>query len=73
MVAQNKADEYLGKINNTLEQAHTAFTTQMLKTVKSTNMEVHNHLANSTKLLASTVAELEGTIVDFRREKRVVE
>ena len=64
-VAQVQAGDYLGQLNKVLTEAHGTFSTQMLATVQKTNTEFHKHLANSTSLLASTIADLDGTIIEF--------
>lgn len=63
--AQVQADDYLGQLNKVLSEAHGSFSAQMLATVQKTNTEFHKHLANSTSLLASTIADLDGTIIEF--------
>lgn len=63
--AQGQADDYLSQLNEVLTEAHGSFSTQMLATVHKTNTEFHKHLENSTSLLASTIPELDGTIVEF--------
>jgi hypothetical protein len=70
VAAEAEADAYLGQLNEVLAGAHTSFSSQMLETVKRTNTEFHEHLTRSTSLLASTIAELDGAIVEFTPRKR---
>lgn len=66
IAAQGEADTYLGKLNGVLAEAHEKFSDGMLMTVDKTNREFHEHLNRSTKLLAGTVAELEGTLIEIK-------
>jgi hypothetical protein len=65
VTAQGQADAYLAQLNRVLSEAHGSFSTQMLATLQKTNTEFHQHLAKSTSLLASTIADLDGTIIEF--------
>jgi hypothetical protein len=65
VTAQGQADAYLAQLNRVLSEAHGSFSTQMLATLQKTNTEFHEHLAKSTSLLASTIADLDGTIIEF--------
>jgi len=70
VAAQREADAYLTKLNDVLVDAHGSFSSQMLETVRRTNTEFHDHLTKSTSLLASTIAELDGAIIEFNPRKR---
>lgn len=70
VAAQGEADAYLAKLNEVLVDAHGSFSSQMLETVRRTNTEFHDHLTKSTSLLASTIAELDGAIIEFNPRKR---
>lgn len=70
VAAQGEADAYLAKLNEVLIDAHGSFSSQMLETLRRTNTEFHDHLTKSTSLLASTIAELDGAIIEFNPRKR---
>jgi hypothetical protein len=73
IAAERHADEYLRKLNEVLAEAHGSFSSQMRETLKTTNTEFHEHLAKSTSLLASTVAELDGVVVEFAPRRPAAE
>lgn len=66
--AQTRADGYLDNLNGALIEAHSLFSNQLLETVRRTNTDAHEHLSKATGMLASTIAELDGTVLDFRRQ-----
>jgi ABC-type transporter Mla subunit MlaD len=68
--AEGKADEYLAKVTEVLGEAHGTFSTQMAETLRRANAEFHRHLADSTSLLASTIAELDGAVIEFAPRHR---
>jgi cellobiose-specific phosphotransferase system component IIA len=68
--AQGQADEYLEKVTEVLAQAHGTFTSQIAESLRGANTEFHKYLASSTSLLASTIAELDGTIIEFSPKRR---
>jgi ABC-type transporter Mla subunit MlaD len=68
--AEGQADEYLAKVTEVLAQAHSTFSSQMAETLRGANAEFHRHLADSTSLLATTVAELDGTVIEFAPRHR---
>ena len=65
VAAQGQADEYLSKVTEVLKQGHSTFTYQMAESLRRANGDFHEHLSKSTSLLASTIAELDGTIIEF--------
>ncbi len=65
VAAQGQADEYLAKVTEVLKQTHGTFTSQMAESLKRANGDFHEQLSKSTSLLASTIAELDGTIIEF--------
>ena len=65
VAAQGQADEYLAKVTEVLAQAHGTFTSQMAESLKRANGDFHAHLSSSTSLLAGTIADLDGVIVEF--------
>jgi ABC-type transporter Mla subunit MlaD len=62
--AQGHADGYLDKLNQVLAEAHGAFSSQMLNTVRTTNGEFHDSLRKATGLLATTIVEFENALGD---------
>lgn len=65
VAAQGQADEYLAKVTEVLAQAHGTFTSQMAESLRRANGDFHAHLSSSTSLLAGTIADLDGVIVEF--------
>ena len=68
--AQGQADEYLSKVNGALVEAHTSFSTQMLKTVGEANGDFHKQLSTATGMLASTINELDGVVIEFGNRRK---
>lgn len=72
-VAQKKADEYLSGVSRVLGDAHTAFASEVKRTLNTANTEFHTKLTSAVGMLSSAVQELEvslagvGTAAPTRR------
>jgi hypothetical protein len=72
-VAQKKADEYLTGVSRVLGDAHTAFASEVKRTLNTANTEFHTKLTSAVGMLSSAVQELEvslaglGTAAPTRR------
>lgn len=60
--AQKQADEYLAGVSQVLGNAHTAFTTEVTRTLDRANTEFHTKLTQAVGLLSGAVQELEATL-----------
>jgi hypothetical protein len=72
-VAQKKADDYLSGVSRVLGDAHTAFASEVKRTLNTANTEFHTKLTSAVGMLSSAVQELEvslaglGTATPTRR------
>ena len=57
--AQKQADEYLSGVSRVLGDAHTAFATEVKRTLNTANTEFHTKLTSAVGMLSSAVQELE--------------
>ncbi|MGB7421313.1 MAG: tellurium resistance protein TerC [Comamonas sp.] len=60
--AQRQADAYLDGVSQVLGEAHTAFATEVTRTLDRANTEFHAKLASAVQMLSATVGELETTL-----------
>jgi hypothetical protein len=60
--AQKQADEYLAGVSQVLGTAHTAFTTEVTRTLDRANTEFHTKLTQAVGMLSGAVQELEVTL-----------
>jgi hypothetical protein len=63
--AQRQADEYLAGVSEVLGTAHTAFATEVKRTLDKANTEFHTKLGSAVALLSSAVGELEVTLASM--------
>lgn len=64
-LAQTQADEYLAGVSEVLGQAHSAFATEVKRTLDKANNEFHTRLSTAVGLLSSSVGELEVTLASM--------
>lgn len=60
--AQRQADAYLDGVSQVLGEAHTAFATEVTRTLDRANTEFHAKLASAVQMLSATVGELDTTL-----------
>lgn len=60
--AQRQADDYLDGVSQVLGEAHTAFATEVTRTLDRANTEFHAKLASAVQMLSATVGELDTTL-----------
>lgn len=60
--AQRQADDYLDGVSQVLGEAHTAFATEVTRTLERANTEFHAKLASAVQMLSATVGELDTTL-----------
>lgn len=60
--AQKQADEYLAGVSKVLGEAHSAFASEVKRTLDKANTEFHSKLTLAVGMLSSTVTELDTTL-----------
>ena len=55
VAAEHEAEEYLARVSDVLADAHGEFSKNITSTLRTANMEFHQHLTSATKILGDTV------------------
>jgi len=63
--AQKQADEYLEGVSRVLGEAHTAFASEVKRTLDTANTDFHKKLTSAVGMLSGGVHELEATLAQM--------